>query len=88
VPNWYVYLLRCRNGALYTGVTTDVARRVALHNRGRGAAYTRLNGPAELVYVEEAEGRGAALQREHEIKRWPKRRKEGLLTSSGNLVPR
>lgn len=83
---WQVYVLRCHNGALYTGVTTDVARRLRAHNAGRGATYTRLNGPSELVYLEAAEGRSAALKRERAIKRCSRLQKLSLLTSATNLL--
>ena len=66
---WFVYIARCRDGTLYTGVTTDVARRLAAHNAGRGAAYTRGRGPVALAHAEPAADRSAALRREHEIKR-------------------
>ena len=65
---WFVYIARCRDGTLYTGVTTDVARRLAAHNAGRGARYTRSRSPVALAHVEPAADRGAALRREHEIK--------------------
>lgn len=84
--SWQVYLLRCRNGALYTGITTDVARRLQAHNRGRGAAYLRLNGPGELVYLEAAAGRAEALRREAAIKRLPRTQKLRLLASASNLL--
>ena len=66
---WFVYIVRCADRSLYTGVTTDAPRRVAEHNDGRGARYTRSRGPVSLVYLESVEDRGAALRREHEIKR-------------------
>jgi uncharacterized protein (TIGR02453 family) len=65
---WFVYIARCRDGSLYTGVTTDVPRRLAAHNAGRGAAYTRSRRPITMVHVEPAADRGAALRREHGIK--------------------
>lgn len=83
---WQVYVLRCRNGALYTGVTTDVARRLEAHNAGRGAAYLRLNGPGELVYLEVAAGRSEALKREAAIKRYTRQKKLRLITAATNLV--
>jgi putative endonuclease len=64
-----VYLVRCRDGTLYTGVTNDVAERIAAHNAGRGAKYTRSRLPVTLVYREPTKGRGPALRREHQIKR-------------------
>jgi len=75
----YVYIVRCADGTLYTGWTTDVARRVAKHNAGRGAAYTRQRGPVVLVYSETLPDRSAALRREEEIKRRGRRYKELLV---------
>lgn len=66
---WYVYVVRCSDRSLYTGITTDVKRRVGEHNEGRGARYTRSRGPVKLIYRERAADRGAALRREYEIKR-------------------
>ena len=67
--SWQVYILRCAGGTLYTGVTTDVTRRLQAHNSGRGAAYMRRNGPGELVYLEAAPTQSAALKREAAIKK-------------------
>ena len=83
---WQVYILRCRRGTLYTGVTTDVERRLKAHNSGRGAAYVRRNGPGELVYLEAAPGHSEALKREAAIKRFARSRKLGLLTAPSNLL--
>jgi putative endonuclease len=66
---WYVYIVRCADGSLYTGITKDVESRVSLHNAGRGAKYTRTRRPVELVYSEEVADRGAAMRRECVIKR-------------------
>lgn len=77
--SWFVYLVRCRDGSLYTGISTDPKARVRAHNRGRGAKYTRARGPVTLVHTEAAESRSAALRREHEIKGWPRAGKERLL---------
>ena len=79
-------MLRCRRGTLYTGVTTDVERRLKAHNSGRGAAYVRRNGPGELVYLEAAPGHSEALRREAAIKRLARSRKLGLLTAPSNLL--
>ena len=65
---WYVYILRCGDGTLYTGATDDVERRLAAHRAGKGAKYTRGRGPLELVYTEEQPDKGAALRREAQIK--------------------
>jgi len=80
---WHVYVARCGDGTLYTGVTTDPARRESAHNAGRGAAYTRSRRPVRLVYLEPAGGRGAALRRELAIKRLTRREKEALVAGSG-----
>jgi uncharacterized protein (TIGR02453 family) len=76
---WFVYLARCADGSLYTGVTTDPARREQAHNRGRGAAYTRSRRPVRLVHLEPARDRGAALRRELAIKRLSREGKEALM---------
>jgi uncharacterized protein (TIGR02453 family) len=79
---WHVYLARCRDGTLYTGITTDPVRREAVHNAGRGASYTRSRRPVRLIHLEPATDRGAALSREHAIKRMTRRMKEQLVKSS------
>ena len=66
--SWKLYILRCADGSLYTGITTDVEKRIATHNSGKGAKYTRSRKPVELVYSEECGDHSAALKREHEIK--------------------
>jgi putative endonuclease len=71
-PVWYVYVARCGDGTLYTGVTTDVARRLRQHRAGRGAKYTRGRGGLRLRYCEEQPTRGRALSREAAIKRLPR----------------
>ncbi len=65
---WHVYMVRCADGTLYTGIAKDVERRVVQHNTGQGAKYTRGRGPVILVYREAVKDRPAALRREHEIK--------------------
>ena len=64
-----VYLLRCRDGSLYTGITNDLPQRLESHRRGKASAYTRSRRPVALVYQEIARDRGAALKREAAIKR-------------------
>jgi putative endonuclease len=66
---WRVYVLRCGDGSLYTGVTNDLARRLSAHARGRGGSYTRSHLPVILVHEERVRDRGAALRREAEVKR-------------------
>lgn len=75
---WYVYMLRCGDGTLYTGVTDDVERRLAAHRAGKGAKYTRGRGPLELIYREEQPDKSAALRREIQIKRLSRRDKLAL----------
>lgn len=77
---WCVYILRCADGSLYTGITTDSARRLAEHNGDgpRGARYTRSRRPVELVYAETAPSRDAAARREAAIKRFDRARKLAL----------
>ena len=75
-------MLRCCDGSLYTGITTDTDRRVAEHNSGKGAKYTRSKRPVELVYQEECENHSQALRREWEIKKLTRREKEILIESS------
>ena len=71
MAKWTVYILRCADNSLYTGVATDVDARLATHNAGKGAKYTRGRLPVKLVYREAANGRSAALKREIAIKRMP-----------------
>lgn len=78
---WFVYVARCGDGSLYTGITTDPDRREALHNAGRGARYTRSRGPIKLVYREQAADRGTALRREAAIKRLDRAGKEAMVRS-------
>jgi putative endonuclease len=77
---WNVYMLRCADGTLYTGITTDLARRVAEHNGegGLGARYTRSRRPVTLAYMEPADSRAAAAQREAAIKQMDRASKLGL----------
>ena len=76
---WYCYLVRCRDHSLYAGITTDLRRRVAEHNEGVGAKYTRSRRPVRLVWQEPFESRSAASKREAEVKKWRKSRKEKLV---------
>ena len=75
----WVYVLRCADGTLYTGYTTDLERRVAEHEAGEGAKYTRGRAPVELVHAEAHPTRSDALAREHEIKAKPRPAKERLV---------
>ena len=79
---WYLYILRCRDGTLYTGITTDVEKRLEAHRSGKGAKYNRGRSPLELVYQEECGEHSAALRREHEIKSLSREEKLKLLQNS------
>jgi putative endonuclease len=72
---WFVYVVRCRDGTLYTGISRDLAARLAKHNQGKGARYTRGRGPVALVHKERKRTQGAALRREAAIKALPRREK-------------
>ena len=75
----FVYMLRCKDGSLYTGWTNDLEHRLAMHSSGRGAKYTRGRGPLELVYSEELPDKEAALRRECAIKKLRREQKLALL---------
>lgn len=77
--SWKLYMLRCGDGTLYTGITTDVQRRLEEHRSGKGAKYTRGRGPLELVYSEECPDKSAALKRELEIKALTREEKRNLI---------
>ena len=79
---WYLYILRCRDGSLYTGITTDVDQRFEAHASGKGAKYTRGRGPLTLVYREECGDHSAALKRELEVKKLTRQEKELLIQNS------
>lgn len=77
----FVYMLRCKDGSLYTGWTNDLEHRLAMHNSGRGAKYTRGRGPLVLVYSEELPDKEAALRRECAIKKLRREQKLALFQS-------
>lgn len=79
MTGWDVYIARCADDTLYTGIAKDAAARVGEHNAGRGARYTRGRGPIELVYRERVADRGLALRREAEIKSLPRADKHRLI---------
>ena len=81
--NWYIYILRCRDNSLYTGVTTDCERRLHEHNHSpRGAKCTRARRPVALAYREEAANRSEAQRREAQIKRLSAAQKEALIATA------
>ncbi len=78
--HWYVYIVRCKDHTLYTGITKDLKRRMAEHNSDNGGAkYTRSRRPVELVYSEKIESRSDALRREHQLKKMPLTEKNELI---------
>ncbi len=80
--SWYVYIVRCSDNTLYTGISTDPGSRVSEHNSGQyGAKYTRARRPVTLVYTEQATSRSAALKREIAIKRLPRQAKLSLINT-------
>jgi putative endonuclease len=85
---WVVYLLRCADDTLYCGVTNDVARRLAQHESGRGARYTRGRAPLTLLHVERARGRGDALSREAAWKRLPRAEKLARIATAAKTSQR
>lgn len=80
--SWTVYILRCSDTTLYTGITNNLAHRFQQHTLGKGARYTRGRQPLSLVYTEEYETKSEALKREYIIKQMPKERKVSLIESS------
>ncbi len=78
---WYLYILRCGDGTLYTGITDDVQRRFLAHSSGKGAKYTRGRGPLELMYEETCGSYSDALRREHQVKKMSRAEKLQLIES-------
>lgn len=76
---WVLYVLECKDGTLYTGITDDLERRLAVHRAGKGAKYTRGRGPLTLRYVEECEDHSSALRREYAVKQLKKAEKLALV---------
>ncbi|HVJ93509.1 MAG TPA: GIY-YIG nuclease family protein [Labilithrix sp.] len=76
---WFVYLARCRDGTLYCGVARDVAERIAKHDAGKGARYTRGRGPLKVEAIRKCSSHGDALRLELAVKRLPREAKEALV---------
>ena len=79
MPQWSVYIVRCSDKSLYTGIAKDVAARIKIHNSGKGAKYTRSRLPVKLVHKEAMRSESAARKRESEIKKLPRLEKLSLL---------
>jgi putative endonuclease len=86
MSKWSVYMVRCRDGSLYTGIATNVASRIDKHNDGKASKYTRSKLPVELVYCESVSSHGDALRREYAIKQLPVKAKHELLCSEMNGI--
>ena len=80
---WYVYVLRCADNSLYTGITTSIERRLKEHNEcnKKGAKYTRVRRPVNLAYAEQQLNRQEASRREYQLKKYNKKKKEQLVSS-------
>ena len=76
---WQLYILLCKDDTFYTGITNDLDNRLAMHNQGKGAKYTRGRGPVTLVYQENCENHSAALKRELEVKALTRTQKRKLI---------
>lgn len=81
----YTYIVECADGTLYTGWTNDIEKRLAAHNEGRGAKYTRSRTPVKLVHLEEFSTKEEAMSREWEIKRYSAKKKRALI-GTGSLA--
>ncbi|MGI9308783.1 MAG: GIY-YIG nuclease family protein [Gammaproteobacteria bacterium] len=79
---WYVYIIRCADDSLYTGIARNLDDRIATHNSGKGGAYTRSRLPVKLVYSEAAQDRSIASRREHAIKSLPREAKLELIAAT------
>jgi len=84
---WFLYILRCGDGSFYTGVTTDIDRRLRAHQDGKASSYTRTRRPVDLVYSEACGSRSLSLARECAVKSLSRRDKEKLVSSRGRPGP-
>ena len=84
-PGWYLYMVRCRDGKLYTGIATDIERRIAEHQSGKGAKYLRGRAPLKLVFKKRIGSRSLALKAEQRVKKLPKREKEKIAAGGTDL---
>ena len=80
----YTYILKCKDGSLYTGWTNNLEKRLKDHNEGKGAKYTKARRPVELIYQETFETKEEAMSREYAIKRMKRREKEALIQEKGS----
>jgi len=85
MQKWYLYIVRCRHGSLYTGIATDVERRFAEHQANKGAKYLRGRGPLKLVFKKQLGKRELALKIERLVKSLPKLKKEKLIKADTGI---
>jgi putative endonuclease len=85
---WSLYILKCRDGTFYTGITNNLERRLKMHQDGKASRYTRTRGPVEMLYSEGCGDRSSALIRECEVKEWPKKKKVSLISGEWKDLPR
>lgn len=76
--NWFLYMVRCADDTIYTGISIDVQARIEKHNQGKGAKYTSTRLPVKLIYYESQHDQISAMKREVKVKRWGRKRKENL----------
>lgn len=84
--SWFVYILKCSDDSLYTGITNDKERRLQQHNKGKASKYTRARLPVEMVYSESSDDRSVASKREWEIKQLTKKQKLKLVASNSSCL--
>ena len=82
----YTYIIECRDKSLYTGWTTDIGKRIAAHNAGKGAKYTKSRRPVKLLYIEEHETKSDAMKREYAIKRMTRQEKLAMIKNGNSPV--
>ncbi len=85
MPDWYLYMVRCRHGSLYTGIATDVESRLADHRANKGAKYLRGRGPLKLVFKKQIGEKGRALKVERKVKNLPRHKKEALIKTGAGI---
>jgi len=86
VPSWFVYVARCADDSLYCGIALDVAARIAAHDAGTGAKYTRGRGPLEVLVIRRCRDKSKALRLEHAIKQLSKPHKQALAAAPDRLA--
>lgn len=83
IKKYYTYMVKCRDGTIYSGYTVDLQKRVNVHNSGKGAKYTRARLPVKLAYYEEFLNKKDALKREREFKKYTHKQKEYIIKNNG-----